>query len=113
MKLTEIQHQAIQARMAHIVGAENYDRLFAGVGFSDKILYAFAPTEGLAADNCPRAVGGASRAGIKASIPCYRVKNLLGKSSGFLDLTGLSWHHLGRRMHAQCLVRERPALALL
>jgi hypothetical protein len=39
--------------MAQIVGAENYDRLFAGVVFgevADKLLYAFAPTEGLAAD---------------------------------------------------------------
>jgi len=39
--------------MGQIVGAENYDRLFVGVVFSeaaDRILYAFAPTEGLAAD---------------------------------------------------------------
>jgi hypothetical protein len=53
MKLIEVQQQAIQARMAQIVGAENFDRLFAGVVFSevaDRILYAFAPTEGLAAD---------------------------------------------------------------
>jgi hypothetical protein len=53
MKLTEIQHQAIQARMAQIVGAENYDRLFVGVEFSevaDRMLYAFAPTEALAAE---------------------------------------------------------------
>jgi hypothetical protein len=57
MKLSEIQQQAIQARMALIVGAENYDRLFAGVVFgevADKILYAFAPTEGLAADIAER-----------------------------------------------------------
>src|SRR5216684_1156789 len=50
MNPTEIQQQAIQARMAHIMGAENYDRLFAAVMFSevaDSILYAFAP--GLAA----------------------------------------------------------------
>jgi hypothetical protein len=53
MKLTEIQQQAIQARISQIVGAENYDRLFVGVVFSevaDRILYAFAPTEGLAPD---------------------------------------------------------------
>jgi hypothetical protein len=53
MKLSEIQQQAIQARISQIVGAENYDRLFVGVVFSevaDGILYAFAPTECLAAD---------------------------------------------------------------
>jgi hypothetical protein len=53
MKLSEIQQQAIQARISQIVGAENYDRLFVGVVFSevaDRILYAFAPTECLAAD---------------------------------------------------------------
>jgi hypothetical protein len=31
MKLTNVQQQAIQARMGLIVGAENYDWLFAGV----------------------------------------------------------------------------------
>jgi hypothetical protein len=39
--------------MGQIVGAENYDRLFAGAVFSevaDKILYGFAPTESLAAE---------------------------------------------------------------
>jgi len=53
MKLTEIQQQAIQARIGQIVGASNYDGLFAGVVFSevaDKILYAFAPTEDLATE---------------------------------------------------------------
>jgi hypothetical protein len=42
-----------QARIGQIVGAENYDGLFAGVVFSevaDKILYAFAPTEDLATE---------------------------------------------------------------
>jgi hypothetical protein len=53
MKLNEIQQQAVQARMAQIVGAENYDRMFTGVSFSevaDRILYAFAPTEDQAAE---------------------------------------------------------------
>src|ERR1700682_2159413 len=53
MKLTEIQQQAIHARMGQIVGAENYDRLFIGVAFNevaDQILYAFAPTKSLAAE---------------------------------------------------------------
>ncbi|MBN8980778.1 MAG: hypothetical protein J0I29_05800 [Rhizobiales bacterium] len=48
-----IQSQAISARMALIVGADNYDRLFAGVEFSevdDKILYVFAPSEEIAAE---------------------------------------------------------------
>lgn len=48
-----VQSQAISARMALIVGAENYDRLFAGVEFSEvdgKILYVFAPTEEIASE---------------------------------------------------------------
>jgi hypothetical protein len=35
VKLSEIQQQAIQARISQIVGAENYDRLFVGVVFSE------------------------------------------------------------------------------
>jgi hypothetical protein len=35
MKLSEVQQLAIQARMAQIVGAENYDRMFVGVVFSE------------------------------------------------------------------------------
>lgn len=48
-----VQSQAILARMALIVGAETFDRLFAGVEFSqieDNILYVFAPTEEIAAE---------------------------------------------------------------
>jgi hypothetical protein len=48
-----IQSQAISARVALIVGAENYDRLFVGVEFSeveDNILYVFAPTEEIASE---------------------------------------------------------------
>jgi len=35
MKLTELQNLTIQARMAGIVGAEIYDRLFSGVCFDE------------------------------------------------------------------------------
>ncbi|MBI3699158.1 MAG: hypothetical protein HY242_01755 [Afipia sp.] len=48
-----VQAQAISARIALVVGAENYDRFFAGVEFSevkDKILYVFAPTEEIASE---------------------------------------------------------------
>lgn len=53
MKLTEVQQQAVQARMNLIVGANEYDRLFLGVIFSeviDGVLYAFAQSETLAAE---------------------------------------------------------------
>jgi hypothetical protein len=53
VKLTEIQQQAMQARMSLIVGAETYDRLFLGVVFSEVqkgILFCFAKTEELAAE---------------------------------------------------------------
>lgn len=53
MKLTEVQQQAIQARMSLIVGARTYDRLFLGVTFdevAEATLYAFARTEELAAE---------------------------------------------------------------
>jgi hypothetical protein len=42
MKLSEIQQQAIQARISQIVGAENYDRLFVGVVFSEVAVYTKA-----------------------------------------------------------------------
>ncbi|WFT96995.1 hypothetical protein QA633_08065 [Bradyrhizobium barranii] len=48
MKLTQVQDQAIQARMALIVGASTFDRLFAGVRFDEVdgyLLYAFAKDE--------------------------------------------------------------------
>ncbi|MET4390905.1 hypothetical protein ABIB73_006691 [Bradyrhizobium sp. F1.4.3] len=51
--LTPVQDQAIQALMAGVVGAETFDRLFAGIRF-DKIdgtmLYAFAKDEEIASD---------------------------------------------------------------
>ena len=53
MKLTEIQQQAIQARISLIVRAENYDRLLLAAVFGEideKILYVFAATESLAAE---------------------------------------------------------------
>ena len=53
MKLTEIQQQAMQARMSLIVGAETYDRLFLGAVFSEVqkgVLYCFVRTEELAAE---------------------------------------------------------------
>ena len=52
-KLTLVQDQAIQALMAGVVGAETFDRLFAGIRF-DKVdgamLYAFARDEEIASD---------------------------------------------------------------
>jgi len=52
-KLTRVQDQAIQALMAGVVGAETFDRLFAGIRF-DKIdgtmLYAFARDDEIASD---------------------------------------------------------------
>ena len=48
MHLTLIQDQAIQARMALIVGAKTFDRLFAGIRFGEvdgPILYAYAKDE--------------------------------------------------------------------
>lgn len=53
MKLTEVQDQAIQARMALIVGAETYDRLFAGIRFDEVdgyLLYVLAKNEEIAAE---------------------------------------------------------------
>jgi hypothetical protein len=48
MKLPEIQQEAMQARMSLIVGADNYDRLFAGAVFDEVekgVLYCFARSE--------------------------------------------------------------------
>jgi hypothetical protein len=53
MKLTEIQNLAIQARMALMVGAKTFDRLFAGIRFDEAdgpLLYAFAKDESAAAE---------------------------------------------------------------
>jgi hypothetical protein len=52
MKLGKIQDQAIQARMALIVGADTFDRLFAGIRFDELdgcLLYVFARGEESAA----------------------------------------------------------------
>ncbi len=52
MKLAKIQDQAIQARMALIVGADTFDRLFSGIRFDERdgfLLYVFARDEECAA----------------------------------------------------------------
>jgi hypothetical protein len=48
MTLSDIQDQAIQARMALIVGSNTFDRLFAGIRFDEidgPILYVYARDE--------------------------------------------------------------------
>jgi hypothetical protein len=53
MKLSLIQNLAIQARMAAVVGAETFDRLFAGIEFDEvdgDILFVFAKDEESAAE---------------------------------------------------------------
>lgn len=53
MKLSLVQDQAIQALVAGAVGAEAFDRLFAGIRFDNvdgKLLYAFARDEEVASD---------------------------------------------------------------
>jgi hypothetical protein len=53
MKLTKIEDQAIQARVALIVGAETFDRLFAGIRFDETdgpLLYVYARNEDAAAE---------------------------------------------------------------
>jgi hypothetical protein len=53
MKLTPVEDQAIQARIAFIVGAVTFDRLFAGVRFDEvdgPLLYAYARNEDTAAE---------------------------------------------------------------
>jgi hypothetical protein len=53
MQLSQIQDQAIQARMALIVGAKTFDRLFAGIRFEEldgPLLYVYAKNEEIAAE---------------------------------------------------------------
>ena len=53
VKLDPLQDQAIQARMALIVGGATFDRLFAGVRFHEvdgDLLYVFAKDEETAAE---------------------------------------------------------------
>ena len=53
MQLTQVQDQAIQARMALIVGANTFDRLFAGIRFDEldgPLLYVYAKNEETAAE---------------------------------------------------------------
>ena len=52
MNLTDVQDQAIQPRMALIVGAKTFDRLFAGVRFDEvggDLLFVYAKDENCAA----------------------------------------------------------------
>jgi hypothetical protein len=53
MQLTEVQDLAIQARMALIVGARTFDRLFSGIRFDEldgSLLYVYARDENTAAE---------------------------------------------------------------
>jgi hypothetical protein len=53
MKISLVQDQAIAARMALIVGADNFDRLFRGINFDEcdgSVLYAYAADEYRAAE---------------------------------------------------------------
>jgi hypothetical protein len=53
MDLTDIQNYAIQARMAAVLGASEFDRVFAGVRFAEvdgPLLYVYAKDEGTAAE---------------------------------------------------------------
>ena len=53
MQITEVQDQAIQARMAFLVGAKTFDRLFAGIRFDEAdgpLLYAYALNEEIATE---------------------------------------------------------------
>jgi hypothetical protein len=53
MRLTIVQNQAITARMALVVGADNFDRLFRGVQFDEfdgTVLYVYAVDEYRAAE---------------------------------------------------------------
>jgi hypothetical protein len=48
MQLTTVQDLAIQARMALVVGAKTFDRLFAGIHFNEAdgpLLYVYAKDE--------------------------------------------------------------------
>lgn len=51
MRISLVEEQAITARMAMVVGAEEFDRLFLGVqfgGIEGDILYAYCPDAELA-----------------------------------------------------------------
>jgi hypothetical protein len=53
MDLTDIQNYAIQARVAAVIGASEFDRVFAGVRFAEvngSLLYVYAKDEGTAAE---------------------------------------------------------------
>ena len=53
MKLSQVEDQAIQARIALIVGAKTFDLLFAGIRFDETdgpMLYAYAKNEDIAAE---------------------------------------------------------------
>jgi hypothetical protein len=53
MQLTQVQDQAIAARVALIVGATKFDRLFAGIRFDEvdgDILFVYAKDEETAAE---------------------------------------------------------------
>ena len=53
MKLSQVEDHAIQARIALIVGAKTFDRLFAGIRFDETdgpMLYAHAKNEDVAAE---------------------------------------------------------------
>jgi hypothetical protein len=53
MELSDIQDYAIQARVASILGAKEFDRVFTGVKFASvdgPLLYVYAKDESTAAD---------------------------------------------------------------
>ena len=53
MELTHVQDYAIQARVAAILGASEFDRVFAGIRFAEvdgPLLYVYARDEGTAAE---------------------------------------------------------------
>jgi hypothetical protein len=53
MNLTDIQNNAIQARVAAALGASEFDRVFAGVRFAEvdgPLLYVYAKDDGSAAE---------------------------------------------------------------
>jgi hypothetical protein len=53
MELTQIQDYAIQARMAAVLGASEFDRVFAGIRFTEvdgPLLYVYARNEATAAE---------------------------------------------------------------
>lgn len=53
MELTQTQDYAIQARMAGVLGAAEFDRVFAGIRFAEAdgpLLYVYARNESTAAE---------------------------------------------------------------